>query len=277
MLSIAQCHPANVGWLALVEHHRGEAERAANALDKVVELAEALQKIRDRGLGGARRGERDDLDAGAPLGATAAEVREGPRSVRLDHHVHEEGALALFEAGVPMPPGEQFGEPSRDRAGLRVPGLLAGVGHGQQRRPVPVPRRSSEAAQVAVLPGNGAEVAHLVVATGPSLPRDRFGLVVADEARHVKAGTWKWVLDRFRPVFALGATATPVGLDREVVEDLFGGVIYEYLPDEALNDGAAVPPQQRGAFTDAGPAGRGRKKRAGTRTGRGTRSGCRSN
>jgi superfamily II DNA or RNA helicase len=136
--------------------------------------------------------------------------------------------------------------------------------------------RTWPAAQVATLPGNGAEVAHVVVATGQSLPRDRFGLIVADEVCHAVAGTWEGVLDRFRPVFALGCTATPVRLDREGVEDLFGGVLYEYPADEALNTGAAGPSQQPGVFSDVRLAGRGRKRRAGPRTGRGTRSGCRS-
>jgi superfamily II DNA or RNA helicase len=118
------------------------------------------------------------------------------------------------------------------------------------------------AAQVATLPEKGQRHGRVVVATVQSLsrrladfPRDAFELLVIDEAHHGPARQWQKVLDHFRPAFALGCTATPHRLDRQSVEDLFGGVIYEYPLVTSIADGVVVPLRQHGILTRASLAG----------------------
>jgi type I site-specific restriction endonuclease len=106
-------------------------------------------------------------------------------------------------------------------------------------------------------PDPGWEKGRAVVATVQTLarrlgqvPRDRFGLVVVDEAHHAPARTWTRVLDHFAPRFVLGCTATPDRLDGKDLGELFGGEpIYTYGLGAAMRDGVLVPLRQHGIET----------------------------
>ncbi len=54
------------------------------------------------------------------------------------------------------------------------------------------------------------------------MPRDRFGLIVADECHHAAADSWTRVLRYFASRFLLGCSATPERLDGKNLSDLFG-------------------------------------------------------
>lgn len=86
----------------------------------------------------------------------------------------------------------------------------------------------------------------IVVASVPSLharrleqiPKDRYGLVISDEAHHSSADTWKRVLDYFEPEFLLGCTATPERADGKDLSRFFGAQpIYVYPLRQAIEDG----------------------------------------
>lgn len=92
-----------------------------------------------------------------------------------------------------------------------------------------------------------------VVASVPSLhrrrlalmPRDRFTIVVVDEAHHAPAETYRAVLDHFRAEFVLGVTATPQRLDGLGLDKHFGKkTLYLYTLREAVEDCMLAPPRQ---------------------------------
>jgi superfamily II DNA or RNA helicase len=114
-----------------------------------------------------------------------------------------------------------------------------------------------EAAAAAIEAGTGnwdvpdvfkGRVPDLVVAMVPSLvnrlyaiDRERFGLVIADEAHLAVAPTWSKVLDHFCPGFTLGITATPERLDGQGLASRFGREpVYYYPLRQAIADGRLV-------------------------------------
>ena len=56
--------------------------------------------------------------------------------------------------------------------------------------------------------------------------RERFGLVVVDEAHHAPADGYRQLLSELAPRFVLGMTATPWRGDERRLEDIFGDPIY---------------------------------------------------
>lgn len=54
------------------------------------------------------------------------------------------------------------------------------------------------------------------------MPRDRFGLVVADECHHAVSESWTRILRYFDSRFRLGCSATPERLDGKSLSELFG-------------------------------------------------------
>jgi superfamily II DNA or RNA helicase len=83
------------------------------------------------------------------------------------------------------------------------------------------------------------------------MPRDRFGLIVVDEAHHTPAGTYAGVFDHFAGRrFLLGVTATPERLDGVGLCRWYGEEpIFSYSIRQAVGDGILVPPVQRQVFT----------------------------
>ncbi|HMF56751.1 MAG TPA: DEAD/DEAH box helicase, partial [Pyrinomonadaceae bacterium] len=75
-----------------------------------------------------------------------------------------------------------------------------------------------------------------------------FGLVVADEAHHYTASSFKRVLDYYRKnpnLKVLGVTATPDRADEEALGQVFQSVAYDYEILDAINDGWLVPVEQQ--------------------------------
>lgn len=70
------------------------------------------------------------------------------------------------------------------------------------------------------------------------LGRDRFDLVVVDEAHHAAAESYRRVLDWFDGALVLGVTATP---DRKGLGDVFDSVAFEYGMADGVRDGYLVP------------------------------------
>lgn len=65
-----------------------------------------------------------------------------------------------------------------------------------------------------------------------------FDYILIDEVHHAAAGTYRKILDHFRPRFLLGMTATPERTDGENIFDLFGNnVAYEIRLRQALDAG----------------------------------------
>jgi hypothetical protein len=74
-----------------------------------------------------------------------------------------------------------------------------------------------------------------------TIPADRFGLLVIDEAHHAPADSYRLVAGHFRPRFRLGCTATPERLDGQGLDDLFGDKpLYVYELKQAIEDGHLV-------------------------------------
>src|SRR5947209_3502460 len=97
--------------------------------------------------------------------------------------------------------------------------------------------------RVTTFPDEGWEDAFVNVLTVQGIqkkldqfPRDRYGLVVVDEAHHARAGTWEKVIRHFRPGFLLGCTATPERLDGKPLTPLFGDVLYSYSLRQAIEE-----------------------------------------
>ena len=74
-----------------------------------------------------------------------------------------------------------------------------------------------------------------------TIPRNRFGLVIVDEAHHAAADSWAAVLDHFKPRFILGVTATPERADGKGLAERFGDrPLYSYPLRQAIDDGQLV-------------------------------------
>jgi superfamily II DNA or RNA helicase len=77
------------------------------------------------------------------------------------------------------------------------------------------------------------------------MPRDRFPLVVVDEAHHTPAQTYLNILSHFQSRFLLGVTATPKRLDGVGLADWFGPEpLYTYSIRQAIRDGVLVDVSQ---------------------------------
>jgi superfamily II DNA or RNA helicase len=75
----------------------------------------------------------------------------------------------------------------------------------------------------------------------------RFDLVVADEAHHATAPSWRAVLEAvgcFRPdgPTLLGLTATPERSDQIAMDQVFESIAYQYHLNQAIDDGYLVAP-----------------------------------
>lgn len=68
-----------------------------------------------------------------------------------------------------------------------------------------------------------------------------FGLVVADEAHHYVAPSFKKVLDYFTGAKVLGVTATPDRADRLAMGAVFDSVAFVYEIEDGINDGFLCP------------------------------------
>ena len=117
-------------------------------------------------------------------------------------------------------------------------------------------------ASVGVIQAERSEIDHhdVVIASVQSLherrlhqiSRNRFELVVADEAHHAVAPTWAAVLDHFDSRFVLGCTATPERLDGKALADRFGRQpLYSYPLRQAIDDGHLVRLTQYAVETTA--------------------------
>ncbi len=90
-----------------------------------------------------------------------------------------------------------------------------------------------------------ASVASLHARRREQIPRDRFGLIVADEAHHSVAASWSNVIEYFQSRFVLGCTATPDRSDGKGLADLFGREpLYVYSLRQAIRDGRLVDLRQ---------------------------------
>ena len=85
------------------------------------------------------------------------------------------------------------------------------------------------------------------------IPPDRYGLVVADEAHHMLARTYRRVIDHFAPTLLLGVTATPDRGDGKGLAEIFGPEpVFSYPLIKAVADGWLVRPRQWAIATGAG-------------------------
>lgn len=74
------------------------------------------------------------------------------------------------------------------------------------------------------------------------MPRDRFGLLVVDEAHHAPAASYVAIMQHFATRFRLGVTATPQRLDGQGLAEWFGEeALYVYPIRDAIRDGVLVP------------------------------------
>ncbi|WP_341220492.1 EcoAI/FtnUII family type I restriction enzme subunit R [Polaribacter atrinae] len=75
-------------------------------------------------------------------------------------------------------------------------------------------------------------------------PSDFFDLIVIDECHRGSAneeGSWRAILDHFKPAIHLGLTATPKRDDNIDTYKYFGKPIYEYSLKEGIQDGFLTP------------------------------------
>jgi len=84
-----------------------------------------------------------------------------------------------------------------------------------------------------------------------TFPRDRFRLVVIDEAHHAASPTYRAVLDYFGDAKVLGVTATPDRTDRLRLGDVFDSVAHVYDIGDAIADSVLVPYVRREVVVDA--------------------------
>jgi len=71
--------------------------------------------------------------------------------------------------------------------------------------------------------------------------RDRFSLVVVDEAHHAVARTYRKVLDHFEAAKVLGVTATPDRSDESAMGQVFESVAFVYDIQDGIRDKWLVP------------------------------------
>lgn len=84
--------------------------------------------------------------------------------------------------------------------------------------------------------------------------RDRFGLVILDEAHHCPASTFNTVVQNFSACYRVGLTATPTRKDRlhPVLFDVVGPIVHRVKPATLVAEGSIAPPEVvevRTAFT----------------------------
>lgn len=75
-------------------------------------------------------------------------------------------------------------------------------------------------------------------------PRDFFDLIIIDECHRGSAneeGSWRAILDHFKPAVHLGLTATPKRDDNVDTYKYFGKPIYEYSLKDGIQDGFLTP------------------------------------
>jgi len=92
----------------------------------------------------------------------------------------------------------------------------------------------------------------VVVGSVPSLVNrldrfapDRFDLLIADEAAHALAVTWRSLFDHFTGAKILGFTATPNRGDEKALGQVFDAVAYDMTLPDAIRDGWLVPIKTR--------------------------------
>ena len=73
------------------------------------------------------------------------------------------------------------------------------------------------------------------------LPEDYYDYIVIDEVHHVAAGSYRKIIDYFKPKILLGLTATPERMDGYDITQDFDGISAEIRLDDALNKGLLVP------------------------------------
>lgn len=84
------------------------------------------------------------------------------------------------------------------------------------------------------------------------MPRDRFGLLICDEAHHSPAQSWSNIIRHFSSRFLLGLSATPERLDGQGLDELFGPEpLFVYELRDAVQDGRLVRPLQYAIETSA--------------------------
>jgi len=71
--------------------------------------------------------------------------------------------------------------------------------------------------------------------------RDRFSLVIVDEAHHAVAASYRKVLDHFEGAKLLGVTATPDRSDESAMGQVFDSVAYVYDIQDGIRDKWLVP------------------------------------
>lgn len=74
-----------------------------------------------------------------------------------------------------------------------------------------------------------------------ALGRDRFTLIIVDEAHHAVSASYRQVLDFFEGARVLGVTATADRGDRKSLGEVFDSLAYEYSLPNAIRDGYLVP------------------------------------
>lgn len=75
-------------------------------------------------------------------------------------------------------------------------------------------------------------------------PEDFFDLIIIDECHRGAAnneGSWRAILDHFKPAIHLGLTATPKRTDNIDTYNYFGRPVYEYSLKDGINDGFLTP------------------------------------
>ena len=74
------------------------------------------------------------------------------------------------------------------------------------------------------------------------LPEDYYDYIVIDEVHHVAAGSYRKIIEYFKPKILLGLTATPERMDGyDITQDFDGTISAEIRLDDALNKGLLVP------------------------------------
>ncbi|MCD4771710.1 DEAD/DEAH box helicase family protein [archaeon] len=66
---------------------------------------------------------------------------------------------------------------------------------------------------------------------------DEFDFVIVDESHHSHAGTYKPVIDYFKPRYLLGITATPDRMDKKNIREIFGKEVVNYPLEKAIAKG----------------------------------------
>lgn len=74
------------------------------------------------------------------------------------------------------------------------------------------------------------------------LPEDYYDYIVIDEVHHIAAGSYRKIIEYFKPKILLGLTATPERMDGyDITQDFDGTISAEIRLDDALNKGLLAP------------------------------------